>query len=588
MFKLLLSFLIGIIPVALAQPKPLQTDVEITYTLQESVLSADLDITIQNLTTESYAKAFTLTLVGSSPEKVIASTNGRDLPVTLDNRGNTSTITVNFDKPAVGIGKQMNFQIYFTDSKLLTQTGEVWELILPKLANTQNFDSLEINLAASKNLGELAYMSPDPIKTSDDENFYYYSFDPKHYEATGITAAFGQFQVFHFDLTYHLENETNKDAISQAAIPPDTSLQRVIYDKIIPPPESVQIDQDGNWIANFKLKPKERLDVKAAGWVQIFASPRSLVLPTEKELLSNLKPTAAWQSDDPIIQKLASELQTPQAIYDYVVTTLSYDYARANPGSERRGAVGALSNPASSICTEFTDLFIAIARAAGIPAREVNGYVYTDNPNLNPLSLVADVLHSWPQYWDKEEKVWKSIDPTWGHTTGGLDYFSKLDLRHFAFVHHGENYDKPYPPGSYKIGQDPQKDVDITFSTLPPQHAVVPQLTLDGKNLIIKNPGPAAIYNQTAQTFFDDQKADAYTVTSLPPFTTQKIALKLPIGILGNDMPDQIKVDFMGETITGNTHKSAIIVTTATAILVFILAISIVSFTILKSKSKHK
>ena len=55
---------------------------------------------------------------------------------------------------------------------------------------------------------------------------------------------------------------------------------------------------------------------------------------------------------------------------------------------------------------EFTDLFVAIARAAGIPARESVGYAYTTNSRLRPLSLVTDVLHAWPEYYDADKKIW--------------------------------------------------------------------------------------------------------------------------------------------------------------------------------------
>src|SRR5258707_13577173 len=100
---------------------------------------------------------------------------------------------------------------------------------------------------------------------------------------------------------------------------------------------------------------------------------------------------------------------------------------------------------------EFTDLFIAMARAAGIRAREINGYAYTENKDSEPLSLVADVLHSWPEYWDKYNKEWILVDPTWGNTTHGIDFFHKLDLRHFTFVIHGVNSEFPLSPGSYKL-----------------------------------------------------------------------------------------------------------------------------------------
>ena len=129
---------------------------------------------------------------------------------------------------------------------------------------------------------------------------------------------------------------------------------------------------------------------------------------------------------------------------------------------------------------EFTDTFIALSRAAGIPAREINGYAYTENPHVQPMGMVSDVLHSWPEYYDKEKNFWVPIDPTWGNTTGGVDFFHKLDLRHFAFVIHGVDSSKPYPPGSYKLGANPQKDVYVSFGKLPKMRN--PKISIKSEN----------------------------------------------------------------------------------------------------------
>ena len=111
------------------------------------------------------------------------------------------------------------------------------------------------------------------------------------------------------------------------------------------------------------------------------------------------------------------------------------------------GALSALNNPTSAVCLEFTDLFVALSRAAGIPAREIDGYAYTNNAHDRPLSLTEDVLHAWPEYYDFDKKAWIMVDPTWGNTTGGIDYFNALDFDHIAFVIKGENSGYPIPAG---------------------------------------------------------------------------------------------------------------------------------------------
>jgi hypothetical protein len=277
-------------------------------------------------------------------------------------------------------------------------------------------------------------------------------------------------------------------------ITPDTAYQKVFIEKMEPAPENVTVDADGNWIATYKLSPRQRVDVNVVGSVQIFAGYRHFLKPNQEVLDKNLAPTQYWQVDDPKIRSLAASLKTPEEIYKYVSTKLKYDYGRVTPNVQRMGALEALQNPEQAICMEFTDLFVALSRAAGIPAREINGYAYTENKDLQPLGLVADVLHSWPEYYDKYKGVRIPIDPTWGSTTGGEDFFNKLDLRHFAFVIHGISDVKPFAPGSYKLGPSPQKDVFVAFGKLTEDRVSMPKIDLSStKSYSIENKGTTSM-----------------------------------------------------------------------------------------------
>jgi len=55
-------------------------------------------------------------------------------------------------------------------------------------------------------------------------------------------------------------------------------------------------------------------------------------------------------------------------------------------------------------CTEFSDLFTALARARGIPARSVRGWVLRDPTTLR---------HQWSEVW-LPRRGWTAFDPTWG------------------------------------------------------------------------------------------------------------------------------------------------------------------------------
>lgn len=464
-------------------------------------------VRLTNRLSQVYATSYSLVVEGKTPEEVGVTQDGKSLPSEVSRENGRTKITVSFPDALVGKDKTREFIVQYRLTRFAIQNGQVWELAIPKLASSETIDSYFLSLSVPKSFGDPAYISPSARSKSATSAYQNFFFQKEDLTRAGIVAAFGEFQVFSFDLSYHLENPFSKPAQTEVALPPDTAFQRVYYEKIDPAPKNVWLDDDGNWLATFKLGPKERLGVKAQGAVQIFAKPQDFypkINPDDKNHYLSSSPF--WQVEDPEIKELARKLATPAAIYDFLIWNLRYDYSRVEEGVVRLGAKEALSNPGAAICMEFTDLFVALSRAAGIPAREVNGFAYTENPEIQPLSLVADVLHAWPEYWDERAGIWRPVDPTWGNTTGGVDFFNKFDLSHFTFAIHGKDASEPYPAGSYKSGTNPQKDVQVAFGSLPAGRqrlefdASLGQPILPWRPvslfLSVKNQGTTALYNQ--------------------------------------------------------------------------------------------
>jgi len=550
---------------------------------QNGRTSIQYEILLTNQTTDVAIQSYSLALSQTEPKNV--EIFDQDTPKTpeVNEENGIYTIKTTFEDPTVGKGANRRLSINFTDDTLAEKFGNVWEVTLPHLKG-KNFSGVVQTLTVPLEFGELAYISPEPQENINKDKTKSYIFS-HNTNPQAITAAFGEFQVYSFGITYHLENPVQKETVMEIAIPPDTANQKIFYEKIDPLPENIKIDTDGNWIAQYTLKARETKEVKASGSVQIFSfSQKHLSSTHENDYLKNmLKPTAYWQSDDPAIKNLGQNLKTPRAIYEYVVNTLSYDYDRVRPEVKRMGALKALQNPTQAMCMEFTDLFIALSRAAGIPAREINGYAYTENPKLQPLSLVADVLHAWPQYWDEQKQLWISVDPTWG-STSGLNYFDKLDLNHFTFVTHGINPEVPYPPGSYKLGAHPQKDVYVSFSHLPEKRNVTPVISIEkGDNIGIKsvhynvklyNPGPTALYNKALDLEIDGTRSTYEIIDLLPPFMSREVTLKTPVGFFGSRAPEQIKVYFAGSEAGVKLSTSHVVMVSITAIFLLILLIT--------------
>lgn len=568
-------------------------DTKVTYKVEESGKTiVTHDITIENLFSSLYATTYTLSLENISAQNVNAKDDsGNTVQTEISQEGTKLNIKLLFENAVVGKGSKRVFSVSYENSGFATKTGEVWEISIPRLAGQSDFRNYEIAFLVPNSFGQEAYISPQPLSEENIDGFKKYTFSKESITTTGVTAGFGQFQVFSFNLSYHLENPLAIKSQTEIAIPPDTAFQKVYFTKIDPAPSDIRIDEDGNWLAVYKLSPRQRMDVNIVGSVQIFASFRHFPKPTQQSVTDSLKPSSYWQSDIESIKNLANNLKTPQAIYDYVSQNLKYDLSRVQPNVQRVGAEEALKNPTQAICMEFTDLFIALARAAGIPAREINGYAYTENKDLQPLSLVNDVLHAWPEYYDKEKGVWIPIDPTWG-ATSGIDFFNKLDLRHFTFVIHGQNDTKPYPPGSYKLGANPQKDVYVSFGQLPEERNSIPKIEVTTErnipfldtiySLEIYNPGPSSLDMFYSTVFFDDLEHSREQIQILPPYATYKTKITVPFSLLGKNTPDKIRVAVAESFVELSTNKSQIVINSL--LFVFVLFFIIIIFILVKLK----
>ena len=64
------------------------------------------------------------------------------------------------------------------------------------------------------------------------------------------------------------------------------------------------------------------------------------------------------------------------------------------------------------VCQDFAHIMIVAARAQGIPAAYVSGYLRTLPPPGKPRLVGADATHAWINLWCGEELGWIGFDPT--------------------------------------------------------------------------------------------------------------------------------------------------------------------------------
>jgi hypothetical protein len=175
-----------------------------------------------------------------------------------------------------------------------------------------------------------------------------------------------------------------------------------------------------------KKNPRQSYTTKAGGIVDVDIhthapaahAGRPMSAASTQELKEALASTLQVESDDPQIASLAKKLvgDEPDA------WTAAQKLSRwVNANLEK--AYGASSDRASDVlmrkkgdCTEHALLFTALARAAGIPARRVDGLVYMQTEDKPAL-----YWHEWAEVWVGE---WISIDPTFNEAVADATHLA--------------------------------------------------------------------------------------------------------------------------------------------------------------------
>jgi transglutaminase-like putative cysteine protease len=244
--------------------------------------------------------------------------------------------------------------------------------------------------------------------------------------------------------------------------------------EISPKDYQLVTDEYGNRYAEFDLSEQpaySKINIQASYEVSLQAVHYDLG-DCQGELPEfYTEPELHIESDNPQIQTLAQQLskglKTPceqvSAFYNYIGDHLVYRYNAANWGAQ--AALGTMG----SDCTEYSDLLIALSRAAGIPARYLEG-VYISPDGKDQL---ARTEHAWVEVY-LPGLGWTPMDPTLGRLSQFRpDYFAQLPADHIL-VTNGRNpstlrgasyWNHIYWPGpSTKITTE---DFTWTFTRLP-------------------------------------------------------------------------------------------------------------------------
>ncbi len=441
-------------------------------------------IALKNNLAHIYATEYTIATSGNNLGNITTSDETGTITNSTNIQNGVTTIHVVISHPAIGQGQVKTIVISYQTDDAIEKIGDTLTINIPRLARANEAENY-VRIVKIQGLSDQkSYIFPPQSKTEPDGDYTVYTFLGRQNES--ITLLFGESVNYHLKLTYELRNKELKAADSELALPPDTDYQKVILSKIDPQPLDIRLDDSGNWLARYNLKAQEKLLVNADLYISVYPEPSQYDPSTTS--FKKTSHSKYWEPGNSTISDLGNQLKTPENIYNYLVSNFTYNYEGISSGATRVGGVAALSSPTKVLCTEFTDVFVSLARSQSIPSREINGYGYTKKATLQPQNLETDILHAWPEYYDRDKKTWIAVDPTWGNTTGGVDYYHKLDFSHITFVRHGEEDSYPLPAGAYKSNP---ADKFISVEVAPDLPEI--STSTEVKNDVLYNTGNVAV-----------------------------------------------------------------------------------------------
>ena len=405
----------------------------ITFDVQVSgsvVVSQKVDL--KNLSKECFVSEYSVAVNTTKVKDASGSDSLGPISVKTENKDSSTIITAHLNDEVIGQNKTNSFSLSYSIDNFAEKKGQIWSVVAPLVITSEKITDYKLILSAPVSFGDVFSVSPVPKSINKDGDKTVLEFGKESLSGQGIFASFGNFQQIAFQFKIPLKNSKFVNQTFSVPIPIDTEEQQVLINSFEPKPWKTTIDSFGNFIAQYNLGPGRYEEIKIDGVVKIGGDNKKFI-PAKKvssQELENLKKESDFvQVEDRLVQEKAKELKNPREIYNFVINHLSYDSASANKNKAgRNGAKVSLQKGGNATNLDYVDLFVALARASGTPAREVFGVAISNDtstkPNFIGDPLNSNNLHVWAQIYDNDKKIWLDVDPTWGDTSGA-DYFGK-------------------------------------------------------------------------------------------------------------------------------------------------------------------
>lgn len=345
----------------------------------------------------------------------------------------------------------LTLSVSYDSYSLSSRNGALYDLYIPSFSKDFQFSdsttdrTFNTTVLIPKNLGELSLVVPDKQAQDSGDNWKL-SFSQQDLTGTVSWIQIGTTQYYQFEIKQPYPASTNVPVFYNTfsvLLPRNVDAgpvtQSVLFTGITPTPDSVTTDENGNLVANFIVPANRDGEIDIKGYVttkhnlQVDIKDSGNISDISPAIIAaNTQPAQYWEVDASQIQDAAKQLKGDSTnvydlvskTYQFVVSKINYDEVKRFGLNQRQGALATLLK-GSGVCMEYSDLFIALMRAEGVPARGAFGYGY-DSRSTNG----EDAAHQWAEVYDPKLNAWIAVDTTWGESGpavigGDLNHFYK-------------------------------------------------------------------------------------------------------------------------------------------------------------------
>lgn len=346
-------------------------------------------------------------------------------------------------------GESVRYEFEYTHYGMLEENGALKDFFLNGFAGSSEFSN-ETNLTTyntkifvPNTYKQTNFVLPEEYSKTEENGFDVYSFGQEDLIENYVWIQFGKTQFYRFRMTQRLNaserintgNNNSYEIVLPRSVNEAKIIQTVYFSKIEPEPDWVKEDAEGNLLAGFLVPSNKSIDVVIEGYAKI---ARANDLPVDLGNLSQvdkesfdgyLGEAEYWEVSDPSILAQVSKFEKSDDIrtlventYNFVIDRIDYSEVKRFGINQRQGAVSTL-NGGAAVCMEYSDLFLTLMRAQGVPARAAFGYGYDPKQ-----PATAQEAHQWVEVYSPALGRWISVDVTWGETGDAL---IGGDMNHF-------------------------------------------------------------------------------------------------------------------------------------------------------------